>query len=280
MTADRQPPDLGTKLREARERKGVSLRQIANATKISVGMLDALEKNDIKRLPGGIFSRSFVRSYAGEVGLDPEATIQEFIAQFRDDSVTAGHRPPAAHDDHQPFERDRTAAGARFFRIIAFVLPLAAIVAYFAVVSRRPTLQPVPTPETTQASAPAPSAAAAPSPSPAVATSAAVTSPPTDEQTAAQAGPSVAPRLTVAFSVSRRCWISATVDGAKQVERILQEGDKRSLAISHDLVLTAGDAGAVAMTINGVAAKPLGRPGEVVTLRMDVDNFKNFLTPQ
>ena len=92
MTADRQTGDLGRKLREARERKGVSLREIANATKISVGMLEALERNDIKRLPGGIFGRAFVRLFATEVGLDPEATIQEFIAQFRDDS---GHGRPS-----------------------------------------------------------------------------------------------------------------------------------------------------------------------------------------
>jgi cytoskeletal protein RodZ len=51
-----------------RERRGVSLRQIANATKIGMSALEALERNDISRLPGGIFSRAFVRSYAVEVG--------------------------------------------------------------------------------------------------------------------------------------------------------------------------------------------------------------------
>ena len=82
MAAERTSSGFGAQLREARERRGVSLRQIANATKISVGVLEALERNDISQLPGGIFSRAFVRSYAIEVGLDPEATIQEFIAQF------------------------------------------------------------------------------------------------------------------------------------------------------------------------------------------------------
>ena len=55
-------PDFGTRLKHAREERGVSLRQIADSTKISVGFLEALERNDIGRLPGGIFSRSFVRS--------------------------------------------------------------------------------------------------------------------------------------------------------------------------------------------------------------------------
>ena len=77
-------------MRHVREQRGVSLRQIADATKISVGQLEALERNDISRLPGGIFSRAFVRSYAVEVGADPEQTVRDFLSQFPHDSVTAG----------------------------------------------------------------------------------------------------------------------------------------------------------------------------------------------
>src|SRR5918996_1419911 len=98
MASDRTS-DFGGRLREARERRGISLRQIANATKISVSALEALERNDISRLPGGIFSRAFVRSYAIEVGLDPDETIQDFIAQFPHDSVTAGHPESPQSED-------------------------------------------------------------------------------------------------------------------------------------------------------------------------------------
>ena len=82
MASEGIPGGFGSRLREARERRGISLRQVANATKISMGALEALERGHVSRLPGGIFSRAFVRSYAIEVGLDPEATIQEFIAQL------------------------------------------------------------------------------------------------------------------------------------------------------------------------------------------------------
>src|SRR5258706_2441633 len=82
--------DFGARMRHAREQRGISLRQIANATKISVSQLEALERNDISRLPGGIFSRAFVRSYAAEVGVDPEQTVRDFLSQFPHDSVTAG----------------------------------------------------------------------------------------------------------------------------------------------------------------------------------------------
>src|SRR5713226_10104765 len=111
MAADRPSSGFGATLREARERRGVSLRQIANATKISVAALEALERNDISRLPGGIFSRAFVRSYAIEVGLDAEATIQEFITQFPNDSVTAGHPASDQVEDREAVESDRRTAG-------------------------------------------------------------------------------------------------------------------------------------------------------------------------
>ena len=91
IPSERTSGSFGARLRDARERRGVSLRQIADATKISVAVLEALERNDISKLPGGIFGRAFVRNYAIEVGLDPEATIVDFITQFPNDSVVAGH---------------------------------------------------------------------------------------------------------------------------------------------------------------------------------------------
>ena len=100
--------DFGGKLRQARERRGVSLRQIATSTKISVAALEALERNDISRLPGGIFSRAFVRSYANEVGLDPDETVREFLARF--------HGEPAPHaaarPSRAPAPGSRAAAGS------------------------------------------------------------------------------------------------------------------------------------------------------------------------
>lgn len=93
-------PDFGTRMKRLREERGVSLRQIADATKISKGFLEALERNDISRLPGGIFSRAFVRSYAIEIGLDPEQTVREFLVQFPHDSVTAGS-PHVAQKDYE-----------------------------------------------------------------------------------------------------------------------------------------------------------------------------------
>src|SRR5258708_24308771 len=129
MSAQKGVSGFGDKLREARERRGLSLRQIANATKISMMTLEALERNDMKRLPGGIFTRAFVRSYALEVGLDPDQAIEEFMGQVPHDSATQGQGHPATIqiEDHESVESDRRMAST-FLRLILISVPIAVFV--------------------------------------------------------------------------------------------------------------------------------------------------------
>ena len=111
--------DFGSRMRHTREQRGVSLRQIAQTTKLSVSALEALERNDISRLPGGIFSRAFVRSYAAEVGVDPEDTVRDFLAQFPHESV------PGAGPHALAVERSRGgpfAAGAMMIAVTVALL--------------------------------------------------------------------------------------------------------------------------------------------------------------
>src|SRR4051812_46265539 len=163
MTVDRPPPDFGRKLREARERRGVSLRQIATSTKISISALEALERNDMKRLPGGIFTRAFVRSYALEVGLDPDQAIEEFMGQLPHDSATQGHPATIQIEDHESVESDRRMAST-FLRLILISVPIAVFVLYFAIHGRR-TEAPAPAPAARKQAAPAPEAPALDTPS-------------------------------------------------------------------------------------------------------------------
>jgi len=122
--------DFGRSLREARERRGVSLRDIAARTKFSVAALEALERNDPSRLPGGIFARAFVRSYAAEVGLDPEATVREFVEGF-------DAEPPISVLDRSQMYGTRRTAGSRsgvsptLLKLVVVSLMAIAIIVYF-----------------------------------------------------------------------------------------------------------------------------------------------------
>ena len=96
MTATEAAGAFGPRMKRMREERGVSLRDIAERTKISVRTLEALERDDVARLPGGIFSRSIVRAYAETIGGDPEGAVHDFIACFPVESVVPGAEPTSA----------------------------------------------------------------------------------------------------------------------------------------------------------------------------------------
>src|SRR5690242_4332392 len=245
MAPDRSVGDFGGKLRDARERRGISLRQIANRTKISAAALEALERNDISRLPGGIFSRAFVRSYASEVGLDPEATIQEFIAQFPQDSVTAGHSRSDQAEDTELFESDRRVASSVLWMILVSV-PLAGLVLYFSMWRGRAEEPAGVDTGAAAPAAPAATAAAAPVATAAEAVSAPASAPPSaaaaestvstapaSTSSPAPASPPAQPRgedrLTIVLSARRPVFVSATADGKKAIGRLLQTGERETV---------------------------------------------------
>jgi len=300
MPPDRSPDGIGRKLRTARERRGISLRQVSTATKISIAALEAIEQDDPARLPGGIFSRAFVRSYAAEVGLDPDQAVQEFLAQFpqepppgvppapagdgRDLSGDRRTRPHAQMEDGEALESERQMAST-FLRLIFFSIPIAIVVVYLGT---RPPREPVDPPVAEIPAAAAPAAPPAPAPTdsapaasalPAPATAAVPETRPAALETPAPAppAPDTAAAFTVALSATGPCWVSAAVNGKRVVERLMQPGEQQTIAVHGDLVLTAGDPSALAVRINGVEARPLGRAGQVATARLNASNFQSFL---
>jgi transcriptional regulator with XRE-family HTH domain len=89
---------FGLELRRVRERRGLSIEQVCEQTKVSVTHYAALEAGDLSRWPSGIFRRAFVRSYATAVGLDPDDTVMQFGRIFPDpaDGPRAAARMEAA----------------------------------------------------------------------------------------------------------------------------------------------------------------------------------------
>ncbi|MGQ0734601.1 MAG: helix-turn-helix domain-containing protein [Acidobacteriota bacterium] len=126
--------DVGGWLRASREAAGVSLRSIADTTKLSMRTLEALERNRIDQLPGGIYRRAIVRAYANEIGLDPEATLRVFLAQHADDLPSlAGSQVSSAHPP-RPERRGRSV----LFSVLGALFPLLAGAFYFTISARGP----------------------------------------------------------------------------------------------------------------------------------------------
>src|SRR5277367_5216293 len=84
---------FGERLKREREMREVSLDELTKATRISQRFLDALENEDWKKLPGGVFGRGFVRTIAGYLGLDEESLLSEYDLARGDVSREGSSRP-------------------------------------------------------------------------------------------------------------------------------------------------------------------------------------------
>jgi len=99
--------ELGKKLRKAREGKELSFDDVSNVIKISPRMLKAIEEEQYDQLPGGVFNKGFIRSYAKHLGLDPEESVNEYLAYIREEQLKAQQ----AWQAERPVETRASAAG-------------------------------------------------------------------------------------------------------------------------------------------------------------------------
>ncbi len=102
-------PTLGEELRHKREQRGVSLAEISEATRIGTRFLKAIETDNFSILPGGIFTRSFIRAYAKHVGMNEDDAIGLYLQQVAGPSSeqqdSAGHSSAEQPSPEQPSKR-------------------------------------------------------------------------------------------------------------------------------------------------------------------------------
>lgn len=95
---------LGEKLRQAREERGISIAEVAEQTRISPHYLEFIENDDYRTLPGGIFNKGFVKSYAKYVGIDENEALQDYskLISSQDSEISEEpktYRPEVLTDD-------------------------------------------------------------------------------------------------------------------------------------------------------------------------------------
>lgn len=95
---------LGEKLRQAREERGISISEVAEQTRISPLYLQSIENDDYKPLPGGIFNKGFVKSYAKFIGIDEQEALQDYSRLLVDNDIKPTdelkvYRPEVLTDD-------------------------------------------------------------------------------------------------------------------------------------------------------------------------------------
>ncbi len=280
-------PEFGPRLKRIREEQGIALRQIATATKISVFVLEALERDDFARLPGGIFGRAFVREYAIEVGLDPDETVREFLVELERSQLQAARarpRPEITEDDRQFLERQRRAALVLRIAGITLLVLLVALVLWWQF---RPAQDDGAEPPAASATAKSPEATSGPPPAPLgagppvdtrAATTAAGAEPPSELAASPEPGapPAVAP-LAVHLDVTGECWVRVTSDSRVIFEEVLSAGASKDFQATREMYLQVGNGGMVTWRINGEKARPIGGPGRPGYVTITLANYRSLI---
>ncbi len=228
---------FGEKLRHEREMRGITLREIADATKISTRFLQALEDDRLDLLPGGLFPRAFARQYASFLGLDVAALLEQ-LTTAQGEVVVPEPRPSAA-----PERRFRLSSGHAILAGVGLLL--------LGLSLRRPASQSEPQPRLTP-----PAAATA---SAVLATDRVLPSASLAEDAVVATGGA----LVLTMTAQQECWVEVRADGTTVVNRVLAEGESQTLEARGEIVLSVGNAGALRLKLNDRPALPLGRSGEV-----------------
>ena len=246
--------NLGADFKKARESKGISLDQIATATRIRIRFLTAIENEAFHLLPGGIFNRGFVRTYAERVGIDPDQAVTDYgrLAEVREPAEAS----PAKIERHL----HPVAVGALVLLIVIFYVvtresgnTAQTASAPPAPVSQPAALPPPPTtaPETT-------SVATTPEPEP--------------------APPATKEALAIEMEAKETTWIKVTADGnSVNPGEMLKRGMTRRFTAQTSIDLIIGNADGLTLKINDQQSKPLGRSGQVRELNITSNNLKEFI---
>lgn len=246
---------FGEELRREREIRGISLKEIADATKISKRFLDALERNDHRTLPAPVFTRGFVREYSRYVGLNAEEMVNRYnFAAATDDRIEKPPQvekypqtPPRDISPKPPRKRGIPPAYARVNRNLiatAFIAAALAAVAWWAVQHRRFA-------EDVAAE-------------PAVVATSSVVPPPLVPKPVVDDS-----RLHLAVEVVDASWVELEADGKTVINTTMEKGERRTFEASEAFRFRKiGNPPGLKLTLNGAAVPPFEDDGKTIRNRV------------
>jgi len=235
---------LGEELRRRREEKELSLGEISEKTNIGTRFLKAIETENYSSLPGGLFTRSFIRTYAKHVGMDPE----EAVAMYQTESGTT-EQPQSDGSENLvkvpdvPLEEPSYALMKS-----AIAASLGAVVLVYGGWKAYEYLA--------RPSASSPVASASPEPGQAQPDGQAAAEPAAPVQAAAATQPvSLDGGLTLTLEATDECWIGYKADTGVREQFRLTAGETKTIAATESIDLSVGNTRAVNIRINNRDAR-------------------------
>jgi cytoskeletal protein RodZ len=240
---------IGQTLAEAREKAGLTVEQVAAATRIRRTLVMDIERDEFSSSGGDFYARGHVRTIAQKVGVDPAPLLAEF------DAARPDAAPPRATD---VFESETAARperrGPNWTAAMAVAVALVLVYGITQVVTRD---RPVATQGLGGDDRQTTSSSASPTPTP--------------SKTPSEGGSAVAqaPRskVTVVLRAKDTSWVQATTASGEELFQGLLENETRTFTDRQRIKLVIGNAGAVTLTVNGTPIGSPGRSGQVARVQ-------------
>lgn len=229
---------FGEHLRREREMRGVSLEEIAAATRISTRFLEALEKEEWDHLPGGVFNRGFIRSVARFLGLDEEGLVAEYALETKG-RVDTGVVPDP------PIERSRNWGPA----VVSILVLCALIAAGWFIFTRYGAAIAGKLHRKSSSVSAAPPAPAAITPDPNV-------------------------PLDLKVVADKSAAVRVLADGQAVFDGPLGPGATKQFHATNSLEITSSDSSALHLELNGQAVPPIGLPGQPGSVTLTRNDLK------
>ena len=277
-------PTLGQNLRQARQKQGRSLADIATSTCISSRYLQAIEADDFKELPGGVFARSFIRQYGAALEIDPTLLERDILSALPLDE------PDPLLVLSESYQAARVSKPARGLNTTWLVVLLFAAIAgssgFFAWWQR---LQTPPEEASQRLAAPLKVAAAeAPPKEPAtkevevpVAAPAVAVSAPTEPPAVIaplipemETPPLDATKVNLQLQAKERTWVSLSAAGKTLFAGVLDRDELKQLPGLQNAKLVTANAGGLEVRFNGKPLGSLGPRGRALTILFTPDSYE------
>lgn len=261
---------VGSYLRELRTQRGVSLEEISRSTRVLTGYLEALEADEFEALPAPVFTKGFIRAYCQALGVAPDEAFSIFEGRAGDGTVTKLAAPQprpaeAARRREAAENRSRSAVLAGFVMLVVLGVALFAVTLWLQpareperedrTAARAPEPRPAPVAE-------APPAGQAPRPIP----TSAMPAPAAPALSAA--GPPQLAGVTAPYRLVARTseltWMRVRTEDGRTSEENIPAGETREWVSNRPFVLTIGNAGGIALELNGRPVPRLGPSGAVI----------------
>ena len=246
---------IGETLRRERLLQGLELKQVAQSTKIGTRMLQAMEQDDFSKLPGGVFTRSFVKQYAAALGLHPTALdeqLKELPTGLEEPVHTDTRKDVIAEDKHYSLsEYNSSTNSGGMLMSVFWVVAAMAVTGLVYYMMNRP-----------QNTAPQRERAAMPAP--------AVPVPAQSPEKPAIAAVSLKP-VRVELTATENAWVSLSADGKPQFSGVMKQNEKRMVDAAQRIKLVAGNAGAMQISWNEKPVDAIGPKGQVRVVEFTAD---------